>query len=236
MLSCQRMIGHQEAVVRKLDAAMITEAALGLLDEVGLDGLTMRKVAAALDVQAPALYWHVKNKRELLDVMARGIFVSAVTDVEAPRRGEDWRDWTAALAGRLRRSMLRHRDGARVLAGTNISDDTMHRVIELTLRTLEDAGFPASEAARVFPILLHYTVGFVIEEQARSGVDYVDGNPYEPTRLTQAIDAERYPRAAHLVAGAFTTDPDVEFDYGLRVILAGILATRADPEQHRTSR
>ncbi|MFD0364042.1 TetR/AcrR family transcriptional regulator C-terminal domain-containing protein [Nocardia sp. GCM10030253] len=214
-----------------LDAKAIADAALGLLDEVGLDGLTMRKVAAALNVQAPALYWHIKNKRELLDVMAQAVFVSAVAGIEAPRRGEAWQEWVIALAERLRRSMLRYRDGAKVLAGTYINDEAMWRTVELTLRTLEDAGFSKTEAGRVFPVMLHYTVGFVIEEQSRAGTEYADTNPYDPERLEQAVDAANYPRTAQLVADFSVADFDEEFDYGLRVILAGILATRtvSDP-------
>ncbi|WP_227998928.1 TetR/AcrR family transcriptional regulator C-terminal domain-containing protein [Nocardia australiensis] len=211
----------------KLDAEVIADAALGLLDEVGLDGLTMRKVAAALNVQAPALYWHVKNKRELLDAMARAVFVSAVVGVEAPRRGELWQDWIIALAGRLRRAMLHYRDGAKVLAGTYTNDESVWRTVELTLRTLEDAGFSDAEAERVFPIVLHYTVGFVIEEQSRSAAEYADDNPYRTERIERAVDAERYPRTARLVVGIFAADIDAQFDHGLRVILAGILATRA---------
>lgn len=206
----------------KLDPEVIAAAALDLLDRTGLDGLTMRKVAAALDVQAPALYWHVKNKRELLDVMARAVFVEAVAGVEAPRQGVSWQDWTAELSGRLRTAMLRHRDGGRLLAGTNVSDESMWRVIELTLRTLEDAGFTLTEAARVFPVLLHYTIGFVIEEQARTGVDYGPDNPY--TQLAGVVDAERFPRTAQLVSVQVAAEPDIEFDHGMRVILAGISA------------
>ncbi|WP_431954220.1 TetR/AcrR family transcriptional regulator C-terminal domain-containing protein [Nocardia lijiangensis] len=208
----------------KLDAEVIAEAALGLLDEVGLDGLTMRKVAAALNVQAPALYWHVANKRELLDTMARAVFVSAVDGLEAPRRDEDWRDWLIALAGRLRRAMLSYRDGAKVLAGTYVSDESIYRTVELTLRTLHDAGFSKTRAARVFPILLHYTVGFVIEEQARSDGEYGDRNPYLPDRLAGLVDAHRYPLTAQLVTDVFSGDTDTEFTEGLHVILAGIHA------------
>ncbi|MEV5648370.1 TetR/AcrR family transcriptional regulator C-terminal domain-containing protein [Nocardia sp. NPDC052254] len=204
----------------KLDAEVIGAAALELLDQGGLDGLTMRKVATALNVQAPALYWHVKNKRELLDVMARAVFVDAVSGVEAPRRDVSWQDWTAELAARLRTAMLRHRDGGRLLAGTNVSDDSMWRTTELTLRTLEDAGFTAVDAGRVFPIVLHYTIGFVIEEQARTGVDYGADNPY--TQIGQVVDADRYPRTAQMVIGQATAEPDAEFGHGLRVILAGI--------------
>ena len=208
----------------KLDAQTIATAALRLLDESGVDGLTMRKVAAALNVQAPALYWHVKSKRELLDAMARTLFVSAVHGLEGPRRGTTWEDWLIELAGRLRGAMLQYRDGARVLAGTDVVDESMWRVTELTLRTLEDAGFSMRDAARVFPILLHYTVGFVIEEQAQTGVEYPDGNPYHPERMARVVDPDRYPLAAQMVADLFTADPDAEFEHGLRVILTGIRA------------
>ncbi|WP_280441215.1 TetR/AcrR family transcriptional regulator C-terminal domain-containing protein [Nocardia brasiliensis] len=211
----------------KLDTQVIAQAALDLLDEVGLDGLTMRKVAAALDVQAPALYWHVANKRELLDAMARNVFVAAIEGVEAPRRGEEWDEWVMRLAGRLRRSMLRYRDGAKVLAGTYINDEAMWRTVELTLRTLEDAGFSTVDAGRVFPVLLHYTTGFVIEEQARFGTDY-DRNPYGMDQLGQAMDAARYPLTTHMVARFADADSDAEFTHGLRVIVAGIRATRTD--------
>ncbi|MDX2969935.1 TetR/AcrR family transcriptional regulator C-terminal domain-containing protein [Kribbella solani] len=209
----------------KVDAASIAAAALRLLDDGGIDGLTMRKVAAGLGVQAPALYWHVKNKRELLDVMADALFVRAVDGIEAPRRDTAWQDWLLDLAGRLRSTLLRHRDGARVLAGTNVAGESLWRVTELTLRTLEDASFSAADAIRVFPILLHYTIGFVIEEQARSGVEYPDGNPYTVDQLSQAVDAARYPLTARMVGTVFGADNDAEFEYGLRVILAGISAT-----------
>ncbi|WP_338763667.1 TetR/AcrR family transcriptional regulator C-terminal domain-containing protein [Nocardia vulneris] len=211
----------------KLDTQVIAQAALDLLDQVGLDGLTMRKVAAALDVQAPALYWHVANKRELLDAMARNVFVAAVDGVEAPRRDEEWDEWVMRLAGRLRRSMLRYRDGAKVLAGTYVNDEAMWRTVELTLRTLEDAGFSTVDAGRVFPVLLHYTTGFVIEEQARLGTDY-DRNPYGMDQLGQAMDAARYPLTTHMVARFADADSDAEFTHGLRVIVAGIRATRTD--------
>lgn len=78
------------------------------------------------------------------------------------------------------------------------------------------------DARRVFPILLHYVVGFVIEEQARSGVEYVHGNPYRPEPIADVVDPERYPLTAQSAGEIFAEDSEVEFEYGLRVILAGI--------------
>jgi TetR/AcrR family tetracycline transcriptional repressor len=73
---------------------------------------------------------------------------------------------------------LRYRDGGRVFAGTAIADDVMHRTVELFLRALQDAGFSPRDAARGALLLLHYTIGFVIEEQALMGLDYGGHNPY----------------------------------------------------------
>jgi len=53
----------------KLDREVILETALGLLDEVGMDKLSTRLLAERLGVQQPALYWHFRNKRALLDAM-----------------------------------------------------------------------------------------------------------------------------------------------------------------------
>jgi len=204
----------------KLTTDAIARAGLTLLNDVGLDGLTMRNLAAALDVRAPALYWHVRNKQELLDQMARLLYLEAVDGLESPRRATDWTDWIADLARRLRRSMLRYRDGARVYAGTHVEAAALFRTMELTLATLTDAGFGTTEAARAMTTILHFTVGFTIEEQARQGTAYRE-NPYVGPL---AVDASRYPLTAAAVPAIFGADPDEEFDAGLLLIIAGLRA------------
>jgi TetR/AcrR family tetracycline transcriptional repressor len=199
----------------KLSRDVIAARALEVLNEVGLDGLTMRVLAKDLGVQAPTLYWHMKNKQELLDAMADRLAVETAEGLEAPRRDESWQDWLVALAQRTRTAMLRYRDGARMAAGAYSSNPVVGRTVELVLRTLQDAGFTTAEAARTFPVLLHYTVGFTIEEQARAGAAY-DRNPYD---RELPVDAARYPLTASVKNELFTVD---SFEHGLRVILAGI--------------
>ncbi|HEY9291632.1 MAG TPA: TetR family transcriptional regulator, partial [Microlunatus sp.] len=58
-----------------LDRQVVIRTALELLDSEGLDGLTLRKIAAALDVKAPALYWHFQSKQQLLDEMATSMLL-----------------------------------------------------------------------------------------------------------------------------------------------------------------
>ena len=207
----------------RLNRETIAAAGLRLLDDTGLDGLTMRAVAAALDVQAPALYWHIRNKQELLDAMAERIFVAVADGVSAPADGVDWMQWSAGVVRRLRRELLRHRDGARVLAGTDVSHPAVHEVIELTLETLTAAGFGARQAARAFPTLLHYAIGFTIEEQARAGEAYPE-NPYAPERIAQAVDPAGFPLTAATIGDMFDPDTDAAFDEGVHVILTGMAA------------
>lgn len=207
----------------RLNREAIAAAGLGLLDRTGLDGLTMRAVAAALDVQAPALYWHIRNKQELLDAMAERIFIAIADGVREPATGVDWMAWSADVVRRLRRELLRHRDGARVLAGTDVSHPAVHAMIELTLRTLTAAGFGTRQAGRAFPTLLHYTIGFTIEEQARAGEAYPE-NPYAPERIARTVDATRFPLTAATIGDMFDPDTDAAFDEGLQVILTGMAA------------
>lgn len=205
----------------KLTVDAIARTALCQLDEGGLEGLTMRLVAARLDVRPAALYWHVKNKQELLDVMAATILADAADGLEAPRAGVTWQSWLAELARQLRGAMLRHRDGARIFAGSNLSEPALFRTTELALRTLQDADFPVRQAARAVATLTHYTVGFTIEEQAHAVTTTT------ATKGHALVDARRFPLTAQAYANDDLFDPDTDacFEYGLELILAGMAAT-----------
>jgi TetR/AcrR family tetracycline transcriptional repressor len=96
-----------------LDRERLIAAAFSQLEEEGLDGLSMRRLAGRLGVQAPALYWHVADKAELLGLMAREIYAAAYAGV--PPVG-DWRAWLESFGRALRLAFAAHRDGARLCA------------------------------------------------------------------------------------------------------------------------
>ena len=123
-----------------LTKAGIVQAALDLLDDAGMDGLTVRALAARLGVQAPALYWHVRNKQALLDEMATQIWrqigeVMAGLPADLP-----WPEVMAAYAGTVRAELLRHRDGAKAFSGTTLTDPEVVRRQEITLANLVQIG------------------------------------------------------------------------------------------------
>jgi TetR/AcrR family tetracycline transcriptional repressor len=180
----------------------------------------MRLLAKELGVQAAALYWHLKDKRQLLDAMAGLMFHDLNERLEAPRKGVDWADWIGDRVRDTRAMMLKYRDGARVFAGTYIAESELPRSIEITLATLVDGGFSPRDAARGFSTLFNYAIGFTIEEQSRSGADYPEANPYGRGRT---IDAQRFPLAAQAAGDLFIAG-DAGFDDGLQTIIAGLRA------------
>src|SRR5262249_53764529 len=105
---------HERRKRRSLDQAQIVRAALALLDEVGLDELTMRRLAERLDVKAASLYRHVRNKNELLALL--GDEISGEIPLVSAKGS--WRDQLNEMAWNVRRGLLAHRDAARVLANT----------------------------------------------------------------------------------------------------------------------
>lgn len=96
-----------------LDVDRLVSAAFAQLEEDGLDRLSMRRVAARLGVQAPAIYWHLSDKGELLGLMANRIYAAAYA---ATAPAPTWREWLRQFGQALRRSFAAHRDAPRLCA------------------------------------------------------------------------------------------------------------------------
>ena len=146
-----------------IDRGRIVDEAMTLLNEVGIDKLTTRKLAERLGVQQPALYWHFKNKSALLDAINSEMLARYHTH-RLPAPGEDWVDFTYATARSMRKTLLAVRDGARIAAGTRPST-TDFADTELQLKFYVDAGFSAEESLHISISAARYVVGYVMEEQ-----------------------------------------------------------------------
>lgn len=195
----------------RLDRDKIVRAALRLLDEVGLDGLSTRTLAEWLGVRSPALYWHFKSKRELVDAMAEAMLREAPWP-DLPRPGDDASVWLADRGRAFRRALLSHRDGARVHAGTRPSPRQLPS-LNAQVVALTSAGFAPTDASRAALAVSRYTIGWVLEEQAISGrADHRGGEP--DLGAFPGLDAARDVYEQR--------DPDTDFDFGLRALVAGL--------------
>ncbi|MEU8892397.1 TetR/AcrR family transcriptional regulator C-terminal domain-containing protein [Streptomyces sp. NPDC048442] len=214
----------------KLDRKLVAETALRLLNEVGLEGLTLRAIAKELDVKAPALYWHFKNKQALLDEMATEMLRRMTAEFMGRTGGLTW-DEALSLAMRgLRAHLLRYRDGAKVYSGTHFTDTSYAAPMEAHLRALVDGGFTPERAARAWFTAYGYTIGYVIEEQSMGPAP--GEAPEEGYDL--AARAERlaaYPLAARSGPVIFAS-ADEGFELGLKAVVAGIGAVLRAPAGH----
>jgi TetR/AcrR family tetracycline transcriptional repressor len=204
-----------------LDRELVVRTALAQLDELGLNGLTLRRIASALDVQAPALYWHFKSKQELLDEMATTMLRDLIAEGGLPDTDLPWPDYLAQTGRVLRRMLLAHRDGAKVFSGTYLTDDALLAAQEEPLRVLTAAGCSLPAAVAALHTIYSYTIGFTIEQQAVFATTGERDERYEPSRRARRIDADAHPHA-HTAGEELFTQPDERFERGLSLIVLGV--------------
>lgn len=150
----------------KVNRDIIVQAALRLLDDTGLEDLTLRKLAQALDIQAPTLYWHFKSKDALIDEMATLVLASGGANLVPDEPSDDWRVWVSTFGQGLRKTLLAYRDGGRMIAGTRLTNTLFQETAERIGGHLTQAGFTTRQAVTLLSAVYTFTVSFVIEEQA----------------------------------------------------------------------
>jgi AcrR family transcriptional regulator len=199
-------------------------AAVDLADRGGYEGLSMRKLGQELGVDAMALYRHVRGKDDLLD----GLVEVIIGQIVRPLPADDWKAALRAQAMAARGVMLQHPWARRVLEerGTGGPATLVH--IETALSTLHDAGFSIELAHHALHLLGSRLFGFtqdLFEESTPTDP------PPDPAAMARAMAG--YPRIIELatsvshegVLGA--CDDDVEFAFGLDLILDGLERLRA---------
>ncbi|MHA6626068.1 TetR/AcrR family transcriptional regulator C-terminal domain-containing protein [Pseudonocardia sichuanensis] len=194
-----------------LDLARITSAAVELLDEVGLAELSTRRLAAKLGVRSPTLYWHVRNKAALLDLVAEAVCADAFEIDES----QPWRAQLADGLRQFRALLLRHRDVAALLRERPPTGPHRLRHIDTTVGILLRAGFGPDEAAGISRLLTAHVLGSA--ETARPEPD-----PDESAALWERMAA--YPNLRQ-VAPAFAGQRGEEiFELGVQILLDGLAA------------
>ena len=203
-----------------LDTQQIVTEAVALLDADGLDGLTLRKLAARLGVQQPTLYWYLPNKAALLTAIADAVLAEQFPELVPPEPEEGWPEWLVGLAMRLRRALLAHPDGARLISTSQLSL-RMAALSELAISSLVARDVPLRQARLIVLTVEHFTVGHVLEEQT--------GRPTADS--AQDFDMEAFVTAYPTVVAGITEyfqddrTPDDLFRDCLMVIIQGAANT-----------
>jgi AcrR family transcriptional regulator len=208
-----------------LSQARIVEAAVAILDEDGIEKLSMRRLAERLGVVAPSLYWHVKTKDDVVDLAVDAIF----GEVATPRAEADgWREEITGVLVAWRTALLRHPWAAAVSARRRPTlGPNFLAQMETMQATLARAGFGGASLRAATWALYNHVMGSASTQTALHIGD--DERRIGQERIESASD--RYPTLAR---EKYLYDDDWEgsFDTGLRYLLDG-LALQLDRSAER---
>lgn len=152
--------GHpagSETVRRRLSRERVVALTLAIIDEDGLEGLNMRRLAADAGVKAMSLYHHFPSKRSLLDAVADAIAGEAL---RLPADEERWRTRVAFLFAGLHEATLRHPRALPLIATAAVRTSNGRRWMEALMAALLEGGFTPDEAAGTYHSLGAFTLGF----------------------------------------------------------------------------
>lgn len=152
-----------------LDRETIVAAALRLLDDVGIEALSTRRLAAELGIKSASLYWHFKDKNELLNEMSGAMFVECLPEPNVDGAGFDAFAWLADGCRAIRRTALSRRDGAQVMARPRPRVKTGRAQFEENVRTVMRTGLADMEARLTMQTLRRYAIGAALQEQSNKG-------------------------------------------------------------------
>ncbi|NYI07078.1 TetR/AcrR family transcriptional regulator [Allostreptomyces psammosilenae] len=199
-----------------LTVERIADAALALADRGGLEGVTMRAVAAELGVSAMGLYRHVRSRDELLDAMVTRALEELPLD---PAPGEPWERRFADLFRGLYRTLAARPVLTRVRLGRPFLTPGAMRLTERALELLRERGLDETAAITAYRAVYLHTLG------CAAFVDHADpqGARREARTALAALPPEEFPHLAgsldtvvNAIAG------DAAFEYGLRALVSRV--------------
>jgi AcrR family transcriptional regulator len=218
--------GAPRASAPALSRERIVAAAVGMLDERGTAGLSMRKLAERLDVHATSLYWHVPHRDDLLDLSLDAVFGEVGLPGSRSGEGGGWRADVVAFMDELRAALLRHPwsaplAGSRPLLGPNALARS-----EFVYAALVAGGFSGADLSAAAGAVSNYVIGTVSAEAPWRAVSR------EVEEAGRRALAEQLRRSAetHPTLAAHSPEPDTDWDghyvRGRDFLLAGLAAAR----------
>lgn len=198
---------------KQLHRELLVREALALLDEEGLDALTMRNLATRVGVVPNALYRHVKDKDDLLD----GVMDAVVASVAIPPPGLAWDEGLTALAHAMRATMLAHPAITGLIVNRPNLGLAAIGIGEYAFGVLLDAGFAPADADRALNVVLVWTLGFVALEVPRMGEPEM--TKAELDKVYELLPADAFPYTAVVKPNPIEIVSEPQFDLGLRCLL-----------------
>jgi AcrR family transcriptional regulator len=201
----------------------IVEAAVAVVDDEGIDALTMRAVSKRLDSGTMSLYRHVASREELLDLVLEAM---AGEIAVSPLSGR-WREDLATIAGDIRAGLLKRPQLTVLLTSRSGRGGAELPMLDRTLGVLRDAGFGRRGAVRANQALGNFVAGAALWEAV--GLGGSQGGDREARReavaeMTAALPTDVFPNLAWVGARIADDTVDDRFEFGLTCLLDGFEA------------
>lgn len=192
----------------------IIDAAFGIVDESGVERLTMRKLGERLGADPMAVYHHLPNKTAVLD----GIVEHMWGGVELPASsdGESWQDVIGDIFRAFRRRLLAHPRAASVVGTRPAVSPRMLALVEEILARLNAAGLGGRDAMELIDCLAGYTIGKVLAETSAAL-----GDEGTVAAALSTVTPATHPYLARTLSEGYVLAPDEEFERGLTALIDG---------------
>ena len=202
-----------------LNKRRVAEAGVALADDVGFEGLSMRVLADRLGVAPMAAYKHFANKHEMLAAMVDLVF----EEIELPAPDGDWKAEMRKRAQSVRAALQRHPWAIGLMEGRDPRPANM-RNHDAVMGCLREAGFEFQLAIHAYSVQDAYIYGFALQERGLNLETPESAGKAINRQAEEVGGLEDYPYLAEIAERLPDTgfDMDVEFAWGLELILAGL--------------
>ena len=219
----------READRSRLTKQVVVERALALADAEGLDALTIRRLATELGVTAMALYWHFRNKEELLAGLADQIWSELDTDVDVTA---PWHRQLHGLLESLLRVLRRHQCASQLILQGEKQTNAMLVASEAALAVLRRGGFDPEHAAEIARNALWTGLMLVMSEPgyhpALSEAEITEWQRKNRVRLA-LLPPDRFPRLVEAAGPMSSCEPEFHYGFGVDLFIAGVRALAPQP-------
>jgi AcrR family transcriptional regulator len=190
----------------------IAVAALRMVDQAGLNALSMRSLAATLGTGPMTLYNYVADKEGLEELVVAAI----VSEVSLPEATDDWQHDAHAIASAMWQGIRAHPKAIPLVLTRRMSSSTGFAVADALISALDRAGLQDRDRLAAFHALLGLITGSAQADLA---------GPSVAVRIGSVAGAD-HPNVAALSEVAVGTPAEDDFDRGLRMLLDGIASRR----------
>ena len=210
-----------------LNRKAIAAAAIRILDDGGLDGFTMRRVADALGTGPASLYWHVGSKDGLLDL----VFEEVIGEQQVPDADPAcWQDQLKDVAHTMRATILRHRDIVRISIGRVPMGPNALRYSDRVLAILRAGGASDQLAVLGHHLLISIVNGFTVDETGDGGQPVPEAIAAMTRDYLASLPPGQFPNLVALADHFAISDQDLRFEVLIDLFVDG-LAFRATLER-----